>query len=417
MILLVFLFLIIYGLRLPIIYNSVALVFGILSVGLLFYRKKRIWIQILIKDKISILVLFIIISLLSWSFIHPTFSQTYDYTLVRPFIGVLICFLTSFLWMAYYYEKNKDINRFLRDFVIVNVIQCLIMAFAFFSDDIRTFVQLFQDPAVIAIGGYYGGIRGLALTPNAYFGLAYILAVAMLINNYLYVYDPTQRRSYIIFFVILFIGSMSAGRTAIVGGVLSVLLLVFLSWLERRIDLLFKYILGMLLIAILVIISAICFVSNEYIDLIFERLLPFAFEFFYQYINTGELETESTGQLRNMYYAIDWGTFFIGDGMWTTTSGSYYGGTDAGYMRNILFMGISGMIILFSYVAVMINSILKYNNLVSGRIDILIIFCTIWALVAHGKGEIIGYPNMTNVHFYLLFSFFTLHRAFGNCKK
>jgi len=409
MILLVLLFLIIYGLRLPVIYNSVTLVSMLLCIGLLFHRKARSRVHILVKDKVVGIVFLILICLLSWTIILPTLSGTNDYTLIRPFIGVIICFLTCFLWIIYYYAKNKDINQFLRSFVIVNVIQCIIMMLAFFSLEVREFIQIFQDPAVVEIGGFYSGIRGLALTPNAYFGLSYILAVAMLINNYLYFYDTSKRWSYVIFFVILFIGAMSAGRTAILGSVLSVFLLIYLSVVERKMDLLLKYIFKIMLIVFLIVISVSSFTPSQYLELISDRVLPFAFEFYYGYMENGTFQTASTDDLQHMYYAIKWGTFFIGDGIWTVENGLYYGNTDAGYMRNILFMGIFGTVGLFSYIYIMIRSIIIYSKLLPGRIDILIIFCTIWALVTHYKGEIIGYPNMTNVHFYLIFLFVRLY--------
>src|SRR5690606_38149554 len=84
-------------------------------------------------------------------------------------------------------------------------------------------------------------------------------------------------------------------------------------------------------------------------SLVTGTLLPFAFEFLYSYFDEGTLTTVSTDMLSEMYFTIDWQTFIFGDGKYINPDGSYYLYTDAGYMRNILFYGIFGTMVLFAY--------------------------------------------------------------------
>ena len=77
--------------------------------------------------------------------------------------------------------------------------------------------------------------------------------------------------------------------------------------------------------------------------------LKWAFEMVYSYVNGEGLVTESSNILfQRMYFIPDsWMTVFFGDFRFLNSDGTYYGNTDAGFMRMMLFFGLLGSIFYY----------------------------------------------------------------------
>ena len=99
-----------------------------------------------------------------------------------------------------------------------------------------------------------------------------------------------------------------------------------------------------LFIPIFVLVSLVFiyfFASNE-------ELINWAFELFINLGESGELESSSTNQLKDMYIFPDnISTWLLGDGKSIDGNG-FYMNTDVGYIRSIFYWGIMGSIVYYS---------------------------------------------------------------------
>ena len=93
-------------------------------------------------------------------------------------------------------------------------------------------------------------------------------------------------------------------------------------------------------------VAGISFIFPAVYSTMNDSILPWAFEFYYSFTETGEFTTESSEQLLEQhYYALGDNTLIYGDGMYKRYDGMYYGLTDAGYMRHAMYYGIPGIIL------------------------------------------------------------------------
>lgn len=138
-------------------------------------------------------------------------------------------------------------------------------------------------------------------------------------------------------------------------------------------------------------------ITNNHLNRLFRIYKNFAFESIINFTQTGKATTRTSEVLfGSMYFPLDLSTFIFGDGYYTSINGGYYMGTDAGYMRNILFFGILGLILLFSFQILFLN----WKNKDTKFLNVLIL---IYILLVHVKGEALGYSIiLQNIMFLVL---------------
>ena len=106
----------------------------------------------------------------------------------------------------------------------------------------------------------------------------------------------------------------------------------------------------MLLQNILLLFVLIMALAPDFMKLVTDQILPYAFEFLYSMGDSGEMETASTNRLQEM-----WQTDFtarellVGTGRYTNPDGSFYKHVDPGILRHMLFMGLVGYGVLIVY--------------------------------------------------------------------
>jgi hypothetical protein len=151
------------------------------------------------------------------------------------------------------------------------------------------------------------------------------------------------------FLLILVIGMMMA-RTTIIGAALGFILLSLPSNLNIKFHLRIvraKLIFLFSIIILPVMIAAILFFSAPKFTDNITYAFTFGFEMFINYFENGELKSESTSSLQEMYvFPSTSQTYIIGDGYYTdpNDSNAYYMGTDVGYLRLIFYFGIMGLL-------------------------------------------------------------------------
>ena len=345
-------FLVVFNFPIPFFYNSSLL--AVLICGVVYSIKPNVYLSDfvgLVKTRFVVRIFLLLIGAILLSVVTGVFHQTFDFLIIKGFLLQLTLLLSALI--AYpVLSKSPQGNAFIQILSIIIgifILQSFIQMTAFIVPTVADVVHFFQKPEIAANSK---GVRALALSGNPFFdlasayGLVYILFFKKLID----INQAKFNFINVLRLLLLIAGAMFAGRTAFVGLVTAFVfyLLPFSS----------KYHVGFRIFHFIIIIIISSFwvmflfelLPNGVKDIITGRLLPFAFEFLYNYSAVGKLTTNSSEELQQMYYPISLKTFFIGDGRYQgDVAGFYYGNTDAGYMRQVLFFGIGGFFYMVLY--------------------------------------------------------------------
>ena len=125
--------------------------------------------------------------------------------------------------------------------------------------------------------------------------------------------------------------------------------------------------------------------------------IGFVFEFVLNYLEYGSFETESTYILSNMYFGLDSDVFVFGTGMYSNDDGTYYMHTDAGFMRNILYYGVLGLLVNYLIFAFKLLTIKRKSKVLFSVVIFVVLSCL------HIKGEAITHIIGVEVVLWTLF--------------
>lgn len=374
------LFLCLFSFPIPVLYNSIYLAL-LLSLPL-FNGKSAAIIIGFIKSSNFMLGMILLFLVFSYYAISTSLLGNNDYSLIKVYIGILIYGAISIFISSVIYSKINNIS--ISSFIFYClIIQACIISISFISPEFKSALDIFRTANSIDISERYygGGVRGLALSGSQFFGLSVLLSSMIYICCVLEY--QSKKRAYI--FILLLLCSiifLSVGRTAIFGMIFGIVFLIIN--IRSSISLFVRNILGVTLI-VLAITSLLPFIDTTIMDKI-DSFLNFAFEAIFNYIEYGEVRTSSTDVLAQMYYPLSLSTLLHGDGQYLNLDGTYYGHTDAGYMRDVLALGAPFTIVLMvSFYLVMTSTreIFDKNN----RSSAFFIFA-LMLLLFHYKGEV-----------------------------
>lgn len=385
----VLLFMLIFGFRLPIIYNSAILALFI-SIFIIFFSKKlRFKILQLIKSRYIIRIFALLILLFSVSTLIPIFHNTYDFTTLKGLFGIFVTLMITFFVYVSISNRLNNKTDILKYIIIVFFIQSLIQVLALMSPSFLSMIQYFQPQNAIEIAGsdYYQGLRGLSLSTEQFFGLsgAYGLIIILYVKFML-----DERRITTLNLIILLILLTSAffvGRTVVIGLLFAILYFILYQGNANKLKFIYK------ISMIIIIFSFIIFnlLTSELQSLIIDVILPQVFD-----SSSSSKANNSLSRLYEMLsISIDEMTYIIGDGYYMK-DGHYYMHTDSGYLRQLLYGGIFFILLNFIYQI----SYFSYGKLyfISKReknnffLFSFIIF--LYLSVLHIKGEVIGSGKM-----------------------
>lgn len=112
---------------------------------------------------------------------------------------------------------------------------------------------------------------------------------------------------------------------------------------------------------ILLILVVLFFIKDRY--LIVNEWYVWMITPFKNLIQSGEFDNASVSELKNnMIFMPKLKTFLLGDAKYTTLAGGYYMETDSGFMRQLLFWGIIGMVLCYSMLLFCLPKIRKENK-------------------------------------------------------
>lgn len=304
----------------------------------------------------------------------------------------------SFLFVNILIKRGYSINDFIDVFINIMAIQGLLMLMQFMSYDVRKVIQGFLGVSKVKSVGSFQWFRGLgvALSKNYDFSLLMSFGMFLLMSKFLR--HKIVILDYFKLFLIVF-AIIISGRTGFVGLGFAAAVF-FLKTVRYNIFMNFLKKVSVALFVIYGLYTVSAYVVPSVYDSINRNLLPWAFEFYYNYIETGELSTTSSDQLNEShYYDLPDKTLVYGDGKYIRPDGFYYGLTDAGYMRQTLYFGVGG-IAIFALLYLRM-AYLNYTRL-SAYYNFIVPSYALLLFVAHYKGDVFTNSLILNRMFYVI---------------
>lgn len=407
--LVVIFFVFINGFFLPFGINS-TIVAPLLFVFYIPYSSPRFFsiLRHVFLSNVSLLVFGAITLMIVANLIVLAVNSSLDFSNLKVYIGHL--YLHAFILLFYtisvdmFRGRAPQFEIFGNVFVLAFIVQSLIQILAFFSPQLASFVHLFYPHELyekMYLG--YNGSRGLSMSGSPGWGLSVGYAVAFLALSFFGFYRKRVAFLNLYLMSILFIGSLFAGRTALVGLALGLLIYLFgrpLSQLIKEFS---------LFLALAVVIFILSNLAGYSITTIFptEKFYR-AFEFLFSYIESGKFETSSTNRLIEMWGApIGEDEYFFGSGLKLEPDGSgYYQDTDVGYLRTILYGGLFWLSLKFLFhLSFLVGLFVRSENR-SGLV--LLTFIFFLGLLLELKAEAITYNKYFFISYLSFFIFYFL---------
>lgn len=397
----VIVFLYVFCISLPFIRNTVYFITPFLFLFILLNKKTFCEFKTVIFSKYYTQQVLILISIIFYSFFISIFHVSNDFTIIPTFINLGIMSFTAILIVSLLHYRNYTTENILLLLINVFVLQSIIQIIAFFYDPFRDIIRLTYTEGMILKAEGYSNMRGLALTDSVFFSLSVIYG-AIFIFYFQYLNNKGKYTSTdLLRFILLFIGAFFSGRTFFIG--------LFIGgiyfFLKKGISLKKKavFCLKIFFLLLTVILFIYLLLPDNYKEFISDVLLRYVFEFIYSYLDSKTVTTTSSEHLLDdMYYELPLSTIIVGDGFYTANNGMYYGNTDSGYMRNFLFFGFGGFVLLFSYqLSILFGYRMKYSKEDALFPFILLLFI----LITHVKGEVLGFLQSFHRILFLYFYF------------
>lgn len=289
------------------------------------------------------------IFLIGFSGIFPVIYRTADFSFMKLMITQMVHFVCAIFFFTYIDVKNIGFDKVVKSFILIFVIQTFIELIATsFPSSIGKFVRLFNhfDPeSVIGLGDR---VRGYALSAATTYHLSLVYGVAFILYIKTLVESKKIRFWQLITGLLIVVGVFFAGRTGFVG--IGIGCIYFLISLKVKTRNKFSAIIKLLVSMVIIISLTLTVAPKKFKDMVVDYLIPYAFEFVYQKLDSGKTQTASTNELKEMWHRdFDERELIFGSGKYTTDEGRYYMHVDPGILRHLLYGGILFYLLLVFY--------------------------------------------------------------------
>lgn len=296
----------------------------------------------------------------------------------------IVLFLAVFMyWSLYSVPESKTPEFIMRSF-FVNAIIC----FAAGSIPVMLeYVRLFQIPTNNANLIPY---RNAFISGSGFFSIGSAYGLAFVFLSYIYLVSVRKIAIVRVFqLLVIFSAGFIAARTSLVALVSVSFMLIFC-----RAASFWKML-------ILMLVTLIVFLLIPGLD----KYNAWLFELFVKGKESGTLQ----GLVTHMYFIPELSTLLFGDGIHNvaTASGSYYGGSDVGYLRNMLFGGLPYLFIIMLFPLFMFVRLWSVNKIFSLAVLFVI-------LAFHGKGAFIYNNSQGMAVFYMFYAYFYQNKKPSN---
>ena len=298
------------------------------------------------KDFFNVSIFAAIFSFISYYAV--VYNNTNDFSYVTYIVSMWVWFFAAYAACYIIAQIHGTISvKLVVDYLVsIAVFQCVIALMIEFIPAVKMFVDTYVDTEIEImdrINRLYG--IGAALDVAGGKFSAILLMIGVIMTNY----DAIRLNKKAImiysacFILISVIGSMIA-RTTYIGLILALVYIIYRTgiWKKQIKASTLKF--WRVLVGVLFVLVLVCiYFYNTSPD--FRDFFRFGFEGFVNWIETGTWQTGSSDILQSMVvYPESLKTWIIGDGyMVDPVTGTYYMGTDIGYLRFIFYCGIIGL--------------------------------------------------------------------------
>jgi hypothetical protein len=197
------------------------------------------------------------------------------------------------------------------------------------------------------------------------------------------------------FMIILFIllGITMSGRTGYVGFALGLMFYIVFKW--KDFSQLWQNVIKVACFFLFLGLVARIVLTPQQWNNFENKVMPFAFEAYYNWRDFGKFGTVSTDALSEAhYYSVNIETIFLGEGGFSDAKG--YVHSDAGYMNNLIFGGVFYILILviyqFLYVRLPIRTAKLYDSEEGNICYFGFLILCVHMLILEYKGFALGMP-------------------------
>lgn len=307
------------------------------------------------KSGLKFVIGFLLICL--WTFFAISINETSDYSFFGPILSVLrtlerYMFLSILLMKNCKTYKGNIFETYLQYYIISNILYVLsTLILVSFPSVKSVWFDIIQQSTLDHIGreSIYSnrfsidGFAGYRSTMKCTLGIVFCL--------YLITSKFSDIVKYEIFIALQLVGNFFYGRTGLV--------LSFIAIISYTIR--YRYINLRTVLAIGAIILGGFWLYNIFMNINegFESTVQWATTPIIELLNDGETSSHSYNRLHEMYWIPDNSTLLHGDGYYTSALGNYYMSTDIGFMRQLLFGGLSVCFITYASILYAIFKIFK----------------------------------------------------------
>lgn len=281
----------------------------------------------------------VILGLIAFSFIPILINGTAEKGVILQYIKAFILFIFGIALYNLFYHHATGREQFIRDIKIGIGVQSMIGFLGLLG--VPFIIELALSTNVV-LPRFYGSeqeYRLYNITSIAFFQLSLFY---VLLLHFLLAYNHRHNSVNAIFvFLLLCIGLIS-GRTFLFLSAISIL--IYFKW---------RYIPALLAFGVLCLFLALNFAENKYVLHALEPLINIL-----KLINLGQgfddlsqISSSSENLVKNHLYMPELKQILIGDGYYYTEDGRYYGATDSGFIRQVLYGGISYLLVCFLFTA------------------------------------------------------------------
>lgn len=352
------LFLLVFDLKLVGSLGSAFLTFILCGLIFLLNPKKYLSNMKNVVSCFSTFILFFLILILYVS-IRILFNGAEDLSYLLTMSKTTLILISSLLYLTVFYKEDFE-----KDFINVFFVNaCICLLFGSFYE-LKDYLTIFQyggeDTNELLGGNLY---RNAFLAGSGFFGISSLYAVAFTFCLKVIVDTDEKNTFNYLKLLIIAIAGMFAGRVALVCYLLAI---IYFSIIKIN----FK----ILLLSIFSIIAFIFIINNFYI---FDGVKGWFDEMF---LNKGVRNSESVSDFkRSFIMPTNEITLIFGDAKYAS-NGTYYGGSDSGYIRNMYFGGVSFLFLM----------LLSFFSMFKSIKNIMFIYLIVFIMLfLHFKGAFI----------------------------
>jgi hypothetical protein len=323
-----------------------------------------------------------------------------DVYFIKDSLGVFFLLLSSYFIVFIFNKKDENFNitKLFEGLIIVFFLQAIISFIFFFSQGLFesyiSFLKVETNQGLLDRTGLLN--KRLIGVGSAFFSGVIKYGFALLILTCLpYLKDSWIYKNkffYVLCYLVILIAGIMTGRFFFVAIFVSVMLFILLQS-NNPFKGLFKLIkISLLSIPLFALIYQVAkmFVEGDRLDII----LNFVFEIFINFIENGEVGTSSSDATISMYiFPKDLISWLFGDGKMLMSDGSYYMGSDVGYIRLIFYFGLISTILYF-FIQFLYYKLLM-NLTKDKHLKILFFMMFVWVALLNFKGIANGNEYVT----------------------